>query len=303
MRTLALSLVLAALPPAADAAAQRVEETRAVEADARIEVSNVRGRVTVRGWERDQVEVTGTLGDGVKGLVIEGDGRRLVVRVDYPKGGNGGWFGWWGGERVGDSDITVLVPRGASLEVESVSAEIDIEGLQGADLEVESVSGSVRLDSAPARLAVETVSGAQHLTSPARDIRVETVSGSIEVSGAGPDTLRAETVSGDVTLRLSQLTGDVSAETVSGGIRLALGAGLARRARIESMSGAVELNLPRTASARLSASSFSGGIRSDVGEVERTSYGPGSSLTHVLGNGEADVSIESFSGSVRIQLD
>lgn len=297
-----LPLVLL-IPLAAQAAVKPIDERRSVDADARIELSNVRGLIKVEAWDQSEVEVAGFLGEGVEGLVIEGDAERLSIRIEYPRGGNGGWFGWWGGERAGDSELRVKLPRGASLDVESVSAEVEVVGVAGEEIGIESVSGSVRLDADPALLEVETVSGAQRLRSAARELRLETVSGSIEVEGQGPDSLRAESVSGDVELRLAGAAGSVSAETVSGDLRLNFAQPVAQRARAESMSGAVEIHLPRASSARLSASSFSGSIHSDAGEVERKAYGPGASLQHVLGNGEADISLESFSGRIRIHLD
>lgn len=295
--------LLLLIPIAVQAAVKPIDERRSVDPDAHIELSNVRGLIKVEAWDQSEVEVGGYLGEGVEGLVIEGDVEHLSIRIEYPRGGNGGWFGWWGGEPAGDSELRVKVPRGASLEVESVSAEIEVVGVAGEEIGIESVSGSVKLDADPGVLEVETVSGAQRLRTTAREVRVETVSGSIEVAGEGPESLRAESVSGDVELRLAGVAGTVSAETVSGDLQLSFAQPVDQRARAESMSGAVEIHLPRASSARLSASSFSGSIDSDAGEVERKAYGPGASLEHVLGNGEADISLESFSGRIRIHLD
>jgi hypothetical protein len=41
-----------------------ISESRSVSATARIEVSNVKGSVTVTGWDRNEVGISGTLGDG-----------------------------------------------------------------------------------------------------------------------------------------------------------------------------------------------------------------------------------------------
>ncbi len=302
MRNLLL-VCLVTIPLASQAAEQRIEERRSVAADAQIEVGNVRGRIEIQGWDRDEVEVTGTLGDGVKGLIIEGDQRRLEVRVDYPnKNGGGGWFGWWGSESAGDSVLIVKLPHRASLEVESVSADVQVEGVGGSRMQIESVSGAVSMSGEPATLEVGTVSGSQQIESSAREVRMETVSGRVSLRGTAPDRLRAESVSGDIVLQLESIAGSVNAESVSGDLNVGTAA-LAGRIQLESMSGSVEVSLPRGSSARLHASSFSGSIESDAGEVERRRYGPGASLEHVLGKGDADVSVETFSGRIRIHLD
>ena len=63
-----LSCLLLAGSVGAAIAGSPINETRAVDADARIEVSNVRGSVTVSTWDRNEVAVTGTLGSGSASL-------------------------------------------------------------------------------------------------------------------------------------------------------------------------------------------------------------------------------------------
>lgn len=292
------------LPASALVAGQPIDERRSVEPEARIQVGNVAGRIAVEAWDRDEVEIRGELGEGAKGLLIEGDARRLSIKVDYPRGGNGGgWFGWWGGGRVGDTTLELKVPARALLDLSAVSADIEVTGLSGRELIAKSVSGGVRIDADPQRLEVGSVSGAQRLRSDAGEISAETVSGAVELRANSPQSVRVESVSGTLDLQLGGSVSSVSAESVSGGIRLSGALAPAARIRMESLSGGIDLRLPRATSARLSASSFSGRIDSDAGEVERKRYGPGSSLAHTLGKGDADVSVESFSGSIRIRLE
>src|SRR5690606_7109033 len=61
-----------------------IDQTRSVNADARIDVSNIKGAVTISGWDRAEVAVTGTLGDGAKGLLVEGGGAHLTIKVEPP---------------------------------------------------------------------------------------------------------------------------------------------------------------------------------------------------------------------------
>ncbi len=74
------------------------------------------------------------------------------------------------------------------------------------------------------------------------------------------------------------------------------------RISLQTVSGSIALTLPARTSAQLKVSSFSGSIRSDVGEVERPRYGPGSHLDARIGGGDGDISINSHSGSVRVNL-
>jgi len=299
---LSFLLCVCLLPASLPAAERPISESRAVAPNAQIEIGNVRGRVEVEAWDRDSIEISGTLAEGAKGLLIEGDERRLSVKVDHPHSGGGrGWFGWWGGDQVGDSLLLVKLPRTAGLEVNTVSADIKVADVAGERMALKSVSGSVQQRGDPGQLEISTVSGSQRSETSARQVTLETVSGRIELAGGSPDSLRAESVSGSLKLRLGSVPGSVNAESVSGGIHLGAGA-LTGRIQIESMSGSVSLELPADASARLQVSSFSGSIDSQAGQVERRRYGPGASLTHTLGGGEANVSVETFSGGVRIRL-
>ncbi len=70
-------------------AATPIDQTRALDARGRVDIENIKGRIQVRAWERNEVKISGTLGDGVEKLVVEGDSEHLVVKVQYPR--DSGW--------------------------------------------------------------------------------------------------------------------------------------------------------------------------------------------------------------------
>jgi DUF4097 and DUF4098 domain-containing protein YvlB len=300
---ISLPLLLLLLVPPAAGAATTINERRAVAADAVIEVNNVAGSIRVRGSDRSDVHVTGKVGEGANGLVIEGDARRLQIRIDYPRSG-GGWGGWWGGGVKSDSVLEVEVPHGVELKVGSVSASIEVSGISGRRAELESVSGRVTFAGGPDVLAVESVSGAINVESQGiRELTVETVSGRAAVAGPVGERLRAESVSGRLQLSPVGPLASVQASVVSGGIELSTALVPTGRLSAESLSGSLTVTLPRATSARLEASSFSGSIRSDAGTVEKESFGPGSSLKTTLGGGDGHVRLETFSGALRLRLE
>ena len=82
MRIQAFSLLLAATLLAPPALAQTaINETRPLDARGRVDISNIKGRIEVRGWERNEVQVTGTLGKGVERLDIESSGGQVSIEV------------------------------------------------------------------------------------------------------------------------------------------------------------------------------------------------------------------------------
>jgi hypothetical protein len=70
---------------AAPIMAEEVDRTLDAASDGRVHISNIAGSVTVNGWSRDQVEVTGELGRNVEELIFERDGDKITIKVKVPK--------------------------------------------------------------------------------------------------------------------------------------------------------------------------------------------------------------------------
>lgn len=292
-----LAFALAGYAAAALASGTPINELRNVAADARISISNVKGEVKVTAWERNQVQVTGTLGEGAKRLAVEGDAHDLRIKVEGPE--KSGWFSWGSDSRMGPTDLDVRVPRGVALKVDVVSAPIGVSGLAGGAVEVNTVSGRVRLDARSPAVSVDSVSGDVELSAPVQKANVETVSGNVAIpSVAG--SAEVQTVSGGIRVGGGPLqSGEVS--TVSGDIALGVGLAADGRLHVETMSGDVRLDLPADLSAQLSAETFSGSLQSDFGSARRPEHGPGTHLDTRVGAGQGRVTVETFSGDIRIR--
>jgi DUF4097 and DUF4098 domain-containing protein YvlB len=297
---LAALLVLAAAPAFAGTP---IDQVRPLAADGTVSIDNLKGRVAVRTWDRDEVGIRGTLGDGVEKLVVEGSARDLRIEVRYPNSG-GGWFGWGGSGRSEPSDLEVSVPARASLRIDTVSASVEVTGAGGSLLSVDTVSGDVRVRKArPGEASIDSVSGGVDLELDAAtaSTRVDSVSGDVRVSGGVSGTVGLDTVSGDATLQAGPLR-RLTVSTVSGDGRLEAGLEAGGRLSADSVSGSLVVVLPADTSATLAVETFSGGIRSPVGSVKTEQYGPGKSLHARLGSGSGDIRLESFSGDVSIEL-
>lgn len=295
-----LALAFAAAFPLVAQSATSINETRALDPRGRIEVENVKGSIEVRVWNRDEVRIEGMLGDGVEKLEIEGGGSRLKVKVKYPSGR--GVFG--GSGRAGATTLKLMVPLRADLDLQGVAADIVAWGVAPASMKIDNVSGRTTVAGAPEELEVNSVSGDVDLTVNRARLQAESVSGDIRVSGRLGPEVDVESVSGDIEVR----TTDVALErlegaTVSGDMRLRTALAPRARVRLESVSGDIALTLPRGTSAEVRAESFSGTLRAPGATVERPRHGPGSSLRQRYGNGDAEVSIETFSGDADVRMD
>jgi DUF4097 and DUF4098 domain-containing protein YvlB len=286
-----LALALPAL------ASQPIDQTRAVDATARVEVSNVKGTLTVSGWDRNEVHITGTLGDGSKGLSIEGDHGHLVIKVEPPD--QQGMFSWGADTHMGDSVLDVKVPHGARLKLGTVSADLTVGGIDGDSLEAATVSGEIDIDSRVKRLDADSVSGDMAVAGGSEHAHLQTVSGDIRAHGLGGE-VKFDTVSGNVDAQIADYR-DLDAGSVSGDIALRGSPTAGAHIGVNSMSGDVHLSLPASVSARFDASTFSGSIRSDFGTSTHPEHGPGSHLNVTVGSGDAQVKLETFSGDISIR--
>lgn len=261
--------------------------------DGRVDISNIAGSVIVRGWSRNEVEVTGTLGRNVKELVFERDGNRVTIQVKVPRHGGHGI----------DSDLEISVPEKSSIDVSTVSADITVRDVLG-EQSLQSVSGDIDIESSA-------------------DLRLESVSGDIEVRGTQKDTeTRAGTVSGDVVLY--GLSGEIEAESVSGDVTIDQGSfsratlstvngeiifnGALRdggRFNGETVNGEIDIDFAGDVSATFDIETFNGSIRNCFGpKAERTSkYAPGWELRFSEGEGAARVALSTVNGSIRVCKD
>jgi DUF4097 and DUF4098 domain-containing protein YvlB len=284
---LALLLAVAVGAPAQ----QAIDETRTVDRDAVITIENIAGDITVTGWDKNEVHITGTLEEKADELRITGGGDRLHIEVEYPDNV----------KEFDGSPLDIMVPMGVDVEVNSVSSDIAVDKVRG-DVELATVSGTITIRGEPAEVEAETVSGDL-------DVRVETdaaslacVSGDIEVSGVRRE-LECAVVSGDITVDAGRTLETLECETVSGGITV--GGEIAEDAEwsLAAHSGDIVLNLTGNVNARFEIETFSGKIHDAFGhQAQRTSkYAPGSELEFTEGDGSAKVEIEAFSGDVKVR--
>jgi DUF4097 and DUF4098 domain-containing protein YvlB len=233
-----------------------VDETVKAAPNGEVQISLVAGSVTLIGWDRAEVKATGTIDEDIEEFEITSDGKDVSIEIE-PIRDN-----YRGSDRA--AHLEIHVPRGASLDLEAVSAEIDVSDVAG-EIGVESVSGTVRI------------------RAPVRRVSVESVSGTIRVDAQ--DTLRS-----------------ASFETVSGVIELRGRLASSGSFDFESVSGEVVLRLPADTDAEFDVETFSGGIDNDFGQrpTKVSPYLPGQKLAFTLGSGGAQVSIEVFSGRVRL---
>jgi hypothetical protein len=284
--------ILAAM--AAPAAAQQTITKRAsVAPDAAIEVSNVQGSVKVAAWDRNEVELVAALESDRDELEFEATPRRVRIEVDRPDGRYG--------RDHSEANLTLHVPRGARLIVDTVSADIAVTGVRG-EQELESVSGSVGTQAFDAAVNAASVSGDVTVTGTGgkATVRTENVSGTATVTGVRGN-FAGEVVSGEIHATVAAAE-SIDVNSVSGEITVNAELTSSARVDMESVSGSVTLKIRPPVNADFDIESFSGEIENCFGPKARdtSKYTPGSELNFTQGNGGARVELQTLSGEISI---
>jgi len=293
IRSLRVLCVLGAMPLAALANENTIDRTVAADARGEVVISNVSGNVDVRGWDRNEVQVKGRLDEDVERVDVDTSGGRTTIKVILPKGSHDG----------GDAMLEIQVPRGSSVEVSAVSADVTSRGVQGAQ-RLTTVSGEIIADiSGGNDSQVRSVSGDITVKgdSKAGALRVSSVSGSLQLTN-GAGKLDVVTVSGDARVHMVDAS-EINGRTTSG--ELELHAKLVRDARVsvEGVSGDMNLDLGNTGGLALEIESFSGEITGCLAgdKVQKVSkYGPGVRLNTNIGDAAARVRAKTLSGDIEI---
>jgi DUF4097 and DUF4098 domain-containing protein YvlB len=285
----AIFTMLAVLPLSV-LAGKSVDESWDIDATASVSIENIAGKVVIVGWDRNEAHLSGELGDSVDELEVNAAGSSLQISVINRNERN-----------VDDTDLKLMVPRAAGLDIETVSADIYISKMTNEKLTASSVSGDVEVSATSQWVSIESVSGDVEFSGQTGRISAESVSGDIGLSGISGE-IAATTVSGDMELSAGALE-SAKLETVSGDIMVTGEISANGRLSAESMSGDVVVSLPGAQTGLFKAESFSGRITSAFGSVKHAKHGPGSHLKHSTGSGGAEVRVESFSGNITLRHD
>ena len=274
--------------------AEAVDKRLDAASDGVVSISNIAGSVEVTGWSRNEVEVTGTLGKDVEELIFERDGNEIEITVRASKRHS---------HNI-SSDLVINVPEKSSVEVVGVSSDIDIQNVLGAQ-HLQSVSGDIESEIRAADVEIETVSGDVEVQGDdvAGHCALSSVSGDVEAQNLAGE-LAAESVSGDVMLVNSSFD-RVRLETVNGDIIFESGLSDEGTFSLETINGDLDITFNDSISARFDIETFNGDIRNCFGPkpVRTSKYTPGTELKFTEGDGEGRVTIQTFSGDLRLCKD
>lgn len=277
----------------------------------KVSIDNLRGDVKIKGWSKNQVDVSGELDDETQEFIFKQQDSTIYIKVKVHN--DRGHFSHHGG-----SDLAIYVPEHVRVNFNGVSSSFSVEDIE-AGVEGKSVSGNITVSNVKSHAELSTVSGNIDAKNLQGKINMTSVSGNVEdVDSSGK--LNLKSVSGKVDTRSSAK--DVDLSVVSGDIEFTLAQ--VDELEVSSVSGEIEGKLSLNDNGRLDMSSVSGDIaieftndvqasfrlKTNAGgnlvnrltseKAKKAKYGPSSKLYFETGNASATVKGTTVSGTIRV---
>ncbi|MGA2072498.1 MAG: DUF4097 family beta strand repeat-containing protein [Terriglobia bacterium] len=260
----------------------RIEKTFEVAPNPRVTVSNARGQILVRGWDKQQVHIVCSVISPrveVDSEVIPPSGPADKVHfsthiLDPLVSG-----------KDQTADYSLDVPMGTDLEIRDTQGSVKIDKLQGDDATVETVGGAIVVSDFTGHLFVRSIGGNIDVIRAAGRVEAYSITGDLHFFSPATSKLRATTTSGRILFE-----GDFA----DGGDY-----------SLSEYNGDMDIICPPSASFELNAKTDRGKLENEMPiTIRHQPATPLSSANSLFGThltGKATVNLKSFSGTIRIR--
>lgn len=257
-------------------------------------------RVTVNGWQRDEIRVFIRNGTGVAFKVHEKDpksGKPIWVVIGNPVAAGAS------SECLSGERIDIEAPIGASVKMMGRETEAKIDSIRR--VEIKNLGGNVSLRNISGGILASTYQGDVSVENSSGQISLDTSTGNILAFEVAPgqigEVFKAKTSNGAITLQrvdhrqidASSITGSLvfNGKFLPGGIY-----------GFKTQKGSIKLAVPAASSCKLTAWYGFGTLRSEIPmkiETEIVTSG-GKNLVARFGDGLATVNLSTSNGQITI---
>ena len=259
------------------------DQTVAVARGARLSVNNFAGEVVVRTWDRDQLRVQARHTSKAKvnirqtptGVAISSNG---ITSVDYE----------------------ITAPAWMPMKIEGTYNFVTVEGAQS-EISAETVRGDVVIKGGSGSVIAKSIQGEVIVEGARGRINVSSVNEGIRVTGASGD-ITAETTNGHISL--TRITSsNVAVATVNGNIVFEGPVANKGRYVFTTHNGNITAGIPDDSNVSFIVRTYNGDFSSslNVSGPPRNEVRRGRRITYTLGNGSAEMEMETFGGSIRVR--
>jgi len=263
------------------------DETVPAQRGGRLAINNYAGEVVIHTWDKDSIHVVARHQSRTK-VSIRTNGTATSIAASSSMGPQG------------SVDYDITAPAWMPVRVEGTFNFVTMDGVQGevfantvrgdviikggtGTITAKSVEGEVQVDGARGKITVSSVQEKIRITNTSGEITAESVNGGITMTGMDATSVDASTVNGTIVYegRLAD-NGHYSFNTHNGDL---------------------SLGIPENANATFTIRTYQGSVSSDLPleGISRNDVQRGRRVTTTLGSGAADVSLETFGGTIRLR--
>jgi DUF4097 and DUF4098 domain-containing protein YvlB len=262
---------------------QQVDTTMTVGRGQRLDINAYGGEVIVRAWNRNAVRVEANT-SGRDRVEVSSSATSVSVRTHGRHG------------PPSEIELRISAPAWMGLSLSGVHTDMKVEGLRG-PISAETVEGEVDVNGGQGLISLRSVQGSVTLRGARGRISVNSVNEDVEVANASGEIVAA-TVNGEIALETVDATA-VDASTVNGNVSYAGPIRNGGRYALSTHNGDITLTVAEGTSASVAVSTFSGEFESEFPvPLKGTRKGKGFNFT--LGAGSAQVTLESFQGTIEL---
>jgi DUF4097 and DUF4098 domain-containing protein YvlB len=281
-----LMAAMLAQAPAPHQEAPKTDETVPVQKGGRLSINNFAGEVIIHTWDKDSVHVVARHQSRTR-VSIRPTAGGLSIQASGTMGPQG------------SVDYDITAPAWMPIKVEGTYNFVTMDGVQGeifattvrgdivikggSGITAKSVEGEVQVEGARGKVNVSSVNEKIKISDTTGDITAESINGAITMTGIDSKSVEASTVNGTIIYE---------GKLADGG-----------RYTFGTHNGDLLLGVPENANATFTIRTYQGSFSTDLPltGVSRADLQRGRRGMTTLGNGSADVNLETFGGSIRVR--
>jgi DUF4097 and DUF4098 domain-containing protein YvlB len=283
----AVLAVMLAQAPARQLPPPPTDQTVPVQRGGRLSINNFAGEVIIHTWDKDSLHVVArhqsrtrvNIRPSASGIAISASSTSGPAgSVDYDITAPA----WMPIKVEGQFNFVTIEGAQSDISADSVRGDIIIKGGTGF-VTAKSIQGEIVVEGAKGKVNANSVNEGIKISDSSGDITAESINGAITMTGMRANSVDVVTTNGDITY---------DGALVNGG-----------HYQFTTHNGDLVLGIPENTSAIFTVRTYNGEFRTDLAleGASREDFRRGKHVTMTLGKGSADVSLESFGGTIRIR--
>ena len=271
-------------------AGEKVNQSLSVTSKGIVFVEIPRGVISIEGWDKPEIIITGELDDTIKQLTFKTKPEKTLIKADTE-----------GKQHWGDaSTLKIMMPKHSQLHFKGIDTSFNISKLSHI-IQGKTITGDVIVSQVQGKVLLSVVSGNVELVDSSGLAKVQSVSGEVEFSGNFEQAF-LKSMSGDITADISG-TNQLTLKSVSGDTLVSGQIKDKAQLKLSSVNGDIVYLSAKELNAQCQmVSQFGGEINNQLtDDMPQESSLHKKTLSFVSGDGSGELIMNTVTGSITIK--